>query len=355
MAIREWSKTAASNGSGVTGINWAEGQDPSTVNNSAREMMAQVAEWRDDIAALTTGGAGDGYTLTTNVGYSAYAEPMWFIMRVDRANTGAATLNVDAIGAKNLQKFGGTALAANDLTANTIVLVSYHASGDRFEIAEPAGFKTLKDLVDTINTAGFVDTSGTPVANDFARFTDADTVEGRSYAEVRADLSLEVGTDVLAQQTIGIADGNLVEIDSASVADDEYARFTANGLESRSTAEVLSDIGAMSLSTENQTLSGGVEVTEKNLGTQSSGTLTMDVGDRPVQYYTNGGAHTLAPGTVGGSCLLLITNDASAGAITTSGFTFVDGDDFSTTNGDDFLCQVSVVNSFSVLTVKALQ
>jgi hypothetical protein len=46
--------------------------------------------------------------------------------------------------------------------------------------------------------------------------------------------------------TFGIADTNTVKIDSASVADDEYARFTASGLESRSTSEVLSDIGALS-------------------------------------------------------------------------------------------------------------
>ena len=45
--------------------------------------------------------------------------------------------------------------------------------------------------------------------------------------------------------TYGIADTNYVKIDSSSVADDEYARFTANGLESRSTSEVLSDIGAV--------------------------------------------------------------------------------------------------------------
>ena len=35
-----------------------------------------------------------------------------------------------------------------------------------------------------------------------------------------------------------------MKIDSSSVADDEFARFTANGLESRSASEVLSDIGA---------------------------------------------------------------------------------------------------------------
>ena len=45
-------------------------------------------------------------------------------------------------------------------------------------------------------SAGGVDTSGTPVANDFARFTDADTIEGRSYTEVRSDLNVEDGADV---------------------------------------------------------------------------------------------------------------------------------------------------------------
>ena len=44
--------------------------------------------------------------------------------------------------------------------------------------------------------------------------------------------------------TFGIANTNAVKVDSDSVADDEYARFTANGLESRSASEVLSDIGA---------------------------------------------------------------------------------------------------------------
>lgn len=36
----------------------------------------------------------------------------------------------------------------------------------------------------------YVDAAGTPVANDFAKFSDADTVVGRSYAEVKTDLSL---------------------------------------------------------------------------------------------------------------------------------------------------------------------
>ena len=44
MAIWQWSTTPASNATAGS-INWAEGQAPSTVNDSARQMMADVATW----------------------------------------------------------------------------------------------------------------------------------------------------------------------------------------------------------------------------------------------------------------------------------------------------------------------
>lgn len=44
----------------------------------------------------------------------------------------------------------------------------------------------------------------------------------------------------------GISDNHIVTIDHASVADNDYAKFTANGLEGRSYAEVLADLGAIS-------------------------------------------------------------------------------------------------------------
>lgn len=76
---------------------------------------------------------------------------------------------------------------------------------------------------------------------EYAKFT-ANGIESKSFTEVKQDLDLEIGTDVLAQQTIGIANDNLVEIDGADIADDEYARFTAAGLESRTASEVFTDL-----------------------------------------------------------------------------------------------------------------
>lgn len=45
MALWQWSTTAANNATADSSINWQEGQAPSTVNDSARAMMAAIATW----------------------------------------------------------------------------------------------------------------------------------------------------------------------------------------------------------------------------------------------------------------------------------------------------------------------
>ena len=56
------------------------------------------------------------------------------------------------------------------------------------------GSKTLAEL--SAGGGGGVDTSGTPVANDYAQFTDADTIRGREKSEVLSDLNVADGADV---------------------------------------------------------------------------------------------------------------------------------------------------------------
>ena len=84
-------------------------------------------------------------------------------------------------------------------------------------------------------------------------------------------------TNLPSAPTFGIANTNAAKIDSTSVADDEYARFTANGLESRSTSEVLSDIGAAASShnhdASNDITSGTLSVARGGTGLSSISTL----------------------------------------------------------------------------------
>lgn len=116
------------------------------------------------------------------------------------------------------------------------------------------------------------------------------------------------------------------------------------------------DATIAALDVEDQTLTGGARVTSKSLTTPTNGsTLTLDPGDRPLQHVTNNVAGwTLAPGSNTGSILLDITNGASAGTITTSGWTKVVGS-FTTTNGHKFRCHGSIGNAGSLLTIQAMQ
>jgi hypothetical protein len=78
------------------------------------------------------------------------------------------------------------------------------------------------DTLSLVAGTGTVDTSGTPVDNDYAKFTDANTIEGRSYSEVKEDLSLEdADIEALAE---AVADTQI----ATHAADDDahHAKYT---------------------------------------------------------------------------------------------------------------------------------
>lgn len=101
-----------------------------------------------------------------------------------------------------------------------------------------------------------------------------------------------------------------------------------------------------SLAATGQTITGGAIVTSLS---QSTGNITIDCGARPLQYITNGGAFTITAPANDGSCILLVTNNASAGTITFSGFSVGSntGDTYATTNTNKYSLFVWRVNSTS--------
>jgi hypothetical protein len=110
----------------------------------------------------------------------------------------------------------------------------------------------------------------------------------------------------------------------------------------------------LSASLTDQTISGGANVTSLS---QSTGSLGVDCGTRPLQYITNNGAWTLTAPASDGSCVLLVTNGASASTTTFSGFTVGSntGDALTTTNTSKFMIFIIRINGTSSYTIKALQ
>lgn len=104
------------------------------------------------------------------------------------------------------------------------------------------------------------------------------------------------------------------------------------------------------------TVSDGVTTTADNDGTISSGTYTPTPSGGNMKRIVNGGAFTLAAPTASGDYTLVIqiTNNASAGAITMSGFNRTTGS-FTTTNGHDFFVYITKCNGFTFANTVALQ
>lgn len=129
-AMWQWSKTASSNATADPTINWAEGMSPSSVNDSARAMMAALASWRDDISgSLATSGDPDAYTVTTNSGLpSPPPNGQMLAITVHATNQDGATLQVDGGTAYAIQTAGGINVPAGTLVAATPYRMRFQTS-----------------------------------------------------------------------------------------------------------------------------------------------------------------------------------------------------------------------------------
>lgn len=84
------------------------------------------------------GGSTDTYAITLSVAPTAYTDilglPIAF--KANTVNTGAATLNVNSLGAKTIKKNYNEDLADGDIKANQIVIVVY--DGTNFQLLSPS-------------------------------------------------------------------------------------------------------------------------------------------------------------------------------------------------------------------------
>ena len=189
----------------------------------------------------------------------------------------------------------GSEVANITMVADTEIIMNTGFKINSSGAITAVGSKITNGLIDTgIADNKIVEIDSSTVAdNDYAKFTSVG-LEGRSYSEVKTDLSLNnventalsswtgtsnittlgtIGTGTwngtkISQAYIdtGIANNKIVEIDSLTVADNDYAKFTANGLEGRSYSEVKTDLSLNNVeNTALSTWSGSSNIT--TLGT----------------------------------------------------------------------------------------
>lgn len=133
---------------------FGEGQYIPTLNNGGRALEGMLARANRDRAGITaTTGSGTAYSILTNAAYPSHAAGMWFMVRAHVANTGAATLTVNALAAKPLRRQGGAALVAGDIAINQIVIAIYNSAGDYYECVGVGGGAIATGWGDPTGTA----------------------------------------------------------------------------------------------------------------------------------------------------------------------------------------------------------
>lgn len=191
--IYSWSQTAASNNTADSNINWAEGQTPGSVNGSARAMMGVIAQWRDDLAGVTTsnglltsGGSANAQTLTTNASIGALTNGWTLTFRAGFTNTTAMTFAPDSLTAKNVYAFGA-ALNGGEIVAGGLYTVVYQATGDRWDLVSPPNIPSSR-----IATAAQIQAA-----------TDGKLVEADILWAAAEDVSLTDGASIAVDLSTG--------------------------------------------------------------------------------------------------------------------------------------------------------
>ena len=322
-------------------------------------------------------GTGDAITLDFSPNIVLTAGQV-LIFKATATNTGAATAASDGGSAIDIKKgkAGATALVAGDITSGGMYGLFYDGTNHQLltlSTGNETNVLALNALTGAADKLPYFTSSTAMALADFSAFART-LLDDADAAAMRTTLGSVIGTNVQA------FNANLSQLAGLSLVADRLpyadgtgtlalATLTASGrnlLDDASTSAQRTTLG-LAIGSDVQafdadilkadvtdTLTVGYNATEFAAGTKSSGTFTPDPASGNFQSATNGGAHTLAPPASTCSIVIQYTNNGSAGAITTSSFTKVDGA-FTTTNGDDFMCYIVRNNGFSHLNIVRMQ
>lgn len=185
-------------------------------------------------------------------------------------------------------------------------------------------------------------------------------VANATVASITNSTGMFVGSNVSMTFT-QVTVGNTIVNSSAVFVGNSSVRTTINSTAFSGTSNNSIFLGGVAAASYLTTAAGvnltaGFTFTPFNLGT-GAGTVTPNALNSNYQYMTNNGGFTLAAPSLDCAIDILVTNGATAGAITFSGFTVGSstGDPLTLTNGSRFIISIRRINAVAAYTIKALQ
>jgi len=196
---------------------------------TARTNYASAADVQDSqLTYVADTGAADAYAITLAPAITAYAAGQQFTFKAVNANTGASTLNVNSLGAKNILKNNDVALASGDIEASQIVTVVY--DGTSFQMTSHTGNAISDATLTSIAALGtaadkMLYTTGVDTWAE-AAITSAGRalLDDAAASNQRTTLGLAIGTNVQAWDVVlddiaglTLAQGDVLYYDGSNI------------------------------------------------------------------------------------------------------------------------------------------
>ena len=175
-------------------------------------------------------GAGNAYTVSMPTTLAAYVDGYEVVMKANHTNTGAATIDIDGLGAKSLRRQYGEALVAGDIQADKIVPFRYNSTSGYFEmqlittgnmtdVATVAGISgnvsTVAGISADVTTVAGIAADVTVVAGIHTDVTTVSAINAAVSAVAAVDASVVVvATDLAGADTIGTVAADLAGVDT---------------------------------------------------------------------------------------------------------------------------------------------
>jgi len=129
--VFQYSQTAIDNQTVDGSDYFVEGQAASSLNNSCREVMKDIADYLQTVGCTAaSGGSSNAYTLTTAADIDTLADGLVVGMVANHTCDGASTLDVDSLGAKKIFMHGGVELTDGAIRSGGHYVLSYDESAD---------------------------------------------------------------------------------------------------------------------------------------------------------------------------------------------------------------------------------
>ncbi len=252
---------------------------------------ATVAQIQSNGAALVTVTGTDTLTGSLTPALVAYVTGAVYYFVAPATNTGAVTLNIDTLGAKNVTRDGTTALVAGDIVSGEMVAVVY--DGTRFQLISPVNSFTNLNVSGTLTVAGATTLNGNLAVGDAA----ADTINFKSSGwTLTNNVSVigtwaDIGTITTADINGGTIDGTTIGGGTAAAGTFTTATATTGNITTVNATTVDStNLEVTNLKAKDGTAAGSIADATGVVTLNSVVATTADINGGTIDATTIGGS-----------------------------------------------------------------